>query len=50
LLEAGAHLHTIQKLLGHKQINSTMVYLHLTYQSTKDALQLMDQLCSGLPR
>jgi site-specific recombinase XerD len=50
LLEAGAHLHTIQKLLGHKQITSTMVYLHLTYQSTKDALQLMDQLCSGLPR
>src|SRR5688572_27608110 len=31
LLEAGAHLHTIQKLLGHKQINSTMVYLHLTH-------------------
>jgi hypothetical protein len=26
------------------------VYLHLTYQSTKDALQLMDQLCRGLPR
>jgi len=25
LLEAGAHLHTIQKLLGHKQITSTMV-------------------------
>jgi site-specific recombinase XerD len=50
LLEAGAHLHTIQKLLGHKQIDSTMVYLHLTYQSTKDALQLMDQLCSQLPR
>jgi site-specific recombinase XerD len=50
LLEAGAHLHTIQKLLGHKQITSTMVYLHLTHQSTSDALQLMDQLCSALPR
>ena len=50
LLEAGAHLHTIQKLLGHKQITSTMVYLHLTHQTTQDALQLMDQLCSGLPR
>ena len=49
LLEAGAHLHTIQKLLGHKQITSTMVYLHLTHQSTKDALQLMDQLCRQLP-
>lgn len=50
LLEAGAHLHTIQKLLGHKQIDSTMVYLHLTHQTTKDALQLMDQLCRQLPR
>jgi integrase/recombinase XerD len=50
LLEAGAHLHTIQKLLGHKQITSTMVYLHLTHQTTQDALQLMDQLCRGLPR
>jgi integrase/recombinase XerD len=50
LLEAGAHLHTIQKLLGHKQITSTMVYLHLTHQSTQDALRLMDQLCHNLPR
>ena len=50
LLEAGAHLHTIQKLLGHKQITSTMVYLHLTHQSTKDALKLMEELYSGLPR
>lgn len=50
LLEAGAHLHTIQKLLGHKQITSTMVYLHLTHQSTRDALALMDQLIQGLPR
>jgi site-specific recombinase XerD len=50
LLEAGAHLHTIQKLLGHKQITTTMIYLHLTHQSTRDALSLMDQLCQGLPR
>jgi site-specific recombinase XerD len=50
LLEAGAHLHTIQKLLGHSQITSTMVYLHLTHQSSQDTLRLMDQLCRGLPR
>lgn len=50
LLEAGAHLHTIQKLLGHKQITSTMVYLHLTHQSISDTLRLMDELCRGLPR
>jgi integrase len=50
LLEGGASLHTIQALLGHKQINSTMVYLHLTHQSEQDALRLMEQLCSDLPR
>lgn len=50
LLEAGVHLHTIQKLLGHKQITSTMVYLHLTHQTEQDALRLMDELCRGLPR
>jgi integrase/recombinase XerD len=50
LLEAGAHLHTIQKLLGHQQITTTMIYLHLTHQSEQDALRLMDELCRGLPR
>ena len=50
LLEAGAHLHTIQQLLGHKQINSTLVYLHLTHQTSQDTLALMDRLCRSLPR
>jgi len=50
LLEAGAHLHTIQKLLGHKQITTTMIYLHMTHQTTSDALRLIDQLCRTLPR
>ncbi len=50
LMEAGAHLHTIQKLLGHKHITTTMVYLHLTHQSARDALGLMEALCRTLPR
>jgi Site-specific recombinase XerD len=50
LLEAGADLHTIQKLLGHKQITTTMIYLHMTHQTTRDALHLIDQLCRTLPR
>ncbi len=49
LLESGAHLHTIQKLLGHAQIDSTMVYLHLTHQTSQDALRLVEELCQGLP-
>jgi site-specific recombinase XerD len=50
LLESGASLHTIQILLGHKRINSTMVYLHLTHNSEQDALRLIEGLCEGLPR
>jgi site-specific recombinase XerD len=50
MLEAGASLRTIQALLGHKQINTTMVYLHLTHQSGQEALRLMEGLCEGLPR
>lgn len=50
MLEGGASLHTIQSLLGHRQINTTMVYLHLTHQSGSDALRLMEGLCHGLPR
>ncbi len=49
-LEAGAHRPTIQRLLGHKQITSTMIYLHLTHQSAQDAWQLMAALGRGLPR
>ncbi len=31
-------------------ITTTMIYLHLPHQRTRDALQLMDQLCQDLPR
>ena len=50
MLEAGASLHTIQSLLGHKNINTTMVYLHLTHQTACDTMKLMEEICSGLPR
>ena len=50
MLEGGANLHTIQSLLGHRQINTTMVYLHLTHQSDSNALRLMEGICTGLPR
>ena len=50
LVEAGAALHTVQALLGHKQINTTMIYLHLTHRSEQDSLRLVEQLCRDLPR
>ncbi len=50
LVEAGASLHTVQALLGHKNINTTMVYLHLTHRSELDSRNLVDELCRNLPR
>ena len=50
MLESGASLHTIQALLGHKNINTTMIYLHLTHQTSCNTLQLMEELCRTLPR
>jgi site-specific recombinase XerD len=50
LVEAGASLHTVQALLGHKNINTTMVYLHLTHRSEQDCRELVEKLCRDLPR
>lgn len=50
LVEAGASLHTVQALLGHKNINTTMVYLHLTHRSEQDCRKLVEMLCRELPR
>ena len=50
MLEAGADLHCIQRLLGHAHINTTMVYLHVTHSSASDALRLVEDLCKDLPR
>jgi site-specific recombinase XerD len=50
LMESGASLHTVQKLLGHQQIETTMVYLHTTHQTTENTCELIEGLCRGLPR
>jgi hypothetical protein len=50
LIEAGASLHTVQSLLGHKQITTTMVYLHVTHRSDQDSRTLVEELTTGLPR
>ena len=38
LLSNGAGIHTVQKLLGHKSINSTLVYAKVTDKVKKDAI------------
>lgn len=50
LIEAGAPIHAVKQLLGHRQIQSTMVYLHLTHQTQQDCRELIEQLCQPLPR
>lgn len=50
LVEAGAGLHTLQALLGHSNIDTTMIYLHLTHRSEQDSRELVEKLCLELPR
>jgi len=50
LIESGASLHTMQSLLGHAHIETTMRYIHLTHQTETDTMLLMEELCDGLPR
>ncbi len=50
LVEAGASLHTVKALLGHKSITTTMIYLHLTHRSEQDSRALVEKLCQELPR
>jgi site-specific recombinase XerD len=46
LLEAGVNLRVIQKNLGHANIETTLVYLHLTNKGMEDAYQIIDTLMS----
>jgi len=42
LLEAGVNLRVIQKNLGHANIETTMIYLHLTNKGMEDAYQIIN--------
>ena len=48
LLEAGVNLRVIQRYMGHAQLETTMVYLHLTQKGQEDACHLINQLMEGL--
>jgi integrase/recombinase XerD len=44
LLEAGVDLRTIQVLMGHKNLNTTTIYLHLTHRHLAQAQSSLDLL------
>jgi len=44
LLEAGVNLRVIQKYLGHANIETTMIYLHLTNKGMEDAFQIINTI------
>ncbi len=48
LLEAGVNIRAIQRYMGHTDLETTMVYLHLTQKGQEDAYQLIDTVMGGL--
>jgi site-specific recombinase XerD len=48
LLEAGVNPRLIQRYLGHTQLETTMIYLHLTHTGHEDAYERINALMHGL--
>ena len=47
LLEAGVNIRRIQQYLGHRSLNTTMIYLHLTTQGHQRAYRIINELMKG---
>ncbi len=48
LLEAGVNPRLIQRYLGHTQLETTMLYLHLTHKGHEEAYERLNTLMHGL--
>jgi integrase/recombinase XerD len=48
LLEEGVNLRVIQRYMGHAQLETTMLYLHLTQKGQEDPCQLINHVMEGL--
>jgi integrase/recombinase XerD len=48
LLEAGVHPRLIQRYLGHTQLETTMIYVHLTHKGHEEAYERLNTLMHGL--
>jgi len=49
MLEAGVNIKVLQEYLGHKNLQATEVYLHLTRNSNEHARRMVDRLMNGPP-
>ena len=47
LLEAGVNPHVIQRYMGHRRLETTMAYFHLTQKGSEDAYRLIDSMMKG---
>lgn len=47
LLEEGVNIRVIQRYLGHAQLETTMIYLHLTQKGHEDASRIINQTMKG---
>jgi len=47
LLEEGVNIRVIQRYMGHKSLETTMRYLHLTRKGQEDAYQIIDAFMRG---
>ena len=48
LLEAGVNPRLMQRYLGHTQLATTMLSLHLTHKGHEDAYERINSLMQGL--
>jgi len=44
LLQRGTDIRTIQSLLGHKDVETTMIYTHVLKQGGEDVVSPLDDL------
>ena len=47
LLEQGVNIRVLQHYMGHKSLDTTMRYLHLTRKGAEDAYQIIDTFMTG---